>query len=212
MRLTNSTDISDDLILRVFRFVCPSGVHIRRLDVLPTEPRWRRPYRGVWRGADRRHIRIWIGSTSFPYRVAEGVRRKQMGYLQQTVYDRTELLVQILAHETRHDWQSRGPHRKRRWVPGSWPWGTKIGKFVRVESHWITVSPAPAEGFVPIREAILQWKRSFDYLHNLPRPGSVHGAKKRYSERDADAYSIRMVRRWRRHHRSPPYWGAANPI
>lgn len=101
MRLRNTTSISNTLIREIIRFVKPSGVNNIQVTVKPA----RRLLSGVGGSGS---ILIRMGSPTsfkFPLKTYSG-----RGYLGIVCYTYEEALVQLIAHELRHCWQTI--HRK----------------------------------------------------------------------------------------------------
>ena len=139
MRLKNYTDIDDETIRAIVRFVKPSDVS--KFDLSIKNCKYSGRGRAYTQGCSYHDtadplVIVSIGSADkFPV----VWRDRSGGYLPMEFYNRTEALVAIVAHELRHLWQAK---HKRGW--------------------------------------------------------RVWGARGQFSERDADAYALRMLRAWRR--------------
>lgn len=139
MRLRNTSGIPDAIVREVINFVKPSSV--TRFDVMVKRSS------GVYAGMSYAHgsgyhmtadpfVTVRIGPDSkFPY---NDINKKGAYLPVGWIYNRVEALVLVMAHELRHQWQSKCSR------------------------------------------------------------GRVWGAKGKYSERDADAYAIKMLRAWRK--------------
>lgn len=141
MRLSNTTDLDNETVRAVLRFVCPPGVS--GYNVRVTNARHRGSGWASWKRGFTGTVGIGIclrigGSQHFPQRPYP--LRQRGGYLPLPYFaSRLEWLVYVAAHELRHLWQARVPRGRRVW-----------------------------------------------------------GARGQFSERDADAYAIRLLREWRR--------------
>jgi hypothetical protein len=103
VKLNNTTQFTDKMVRRVFRFVAGKQGYTKFVDELqvsPAEPgsRWRgvcKPYMG--------EIKLWVARPSrFPY------TRPALpgGYIKIQTKTDVEALVYVAAHEFRHIWQS----------------------------------------------------------------------------------------------------------
>ena len=143
LRIKNHTDISDELIRKIIRFVQPPGVsgfdvRVSNLDIRARSFGRGRAYTHGCHLHDRRghFIVVSLGARHwFPMKDSN-----MKGYLPfPWMASREEAAVYLIAHELRHLWQTKVPKGYRVW-----------------------------------------------------------GARGQYSERDACAYAIRMLRAWRR--------------
>ena len=101
MRLTNCTDIPNDLIREIIRFVSPATTKNIRFRIW----KCRQQYSGRG-GSGEVTIKIAQKNTfKFPL-----VRPPRKAYIGFTLYSYEEILVYLLAHEIRHCWQSE--HKK----------------------------------------------------------------------------------------------------
>lgn len=106
MRLKNSTDIPNDLIREIIRFVKPAGTNNIRVKI------WKRFDSYSGRGGSG-EITIKIAERSkfkFPL-----VRKAHSAYIGFTTYTYEEVLVYLIAHELRHCWQTEHPKGCRYW-------------------------------------------------------------------------------------------------
>jgi len=158
MRLKNTTDLSNEKIREIIRFVKPNGVSLDQVKITIHNVRSSGHFAGHTDCIGYIYVRITPKENMFPvyhnlrqeYSKSVGIKdngevimkmfTKNGGYLPSLILSREEAFVHLLAHELRHHWQRK--HSGRR--------------------------------------------------------GKVWGARGRYSERDADAYAIRMQRKWRR--------------
>ncbi len=101
MRLKNTTNISTDLIREIIRFVKPNSVNNVRVDIKPRK----RQASGIG-GSGEVIVKIADPKTfKFPYETCD-----HGAYIGIRCYTYEEVLVQLLAHELRHCWQTI--HRK----------------------------------------------------------------------------------------------------
>jgi hypothetical protein len=139
MKFKNYTNVDNEVLREIIRFVKPSGVS--GFDIS-----FKNLGSGAMRGMAYSEgcsyhdtanplVIVSIGRTVIPHRM----RGLKPGYLSTDIYSRLEAFVFITAHELRHLWQAKHPRGWRVW-----------------------------------------------------------GARGQYSERDADAYAIKMLRAWRR--------------
>lgn len=141
MRLRNATDIPDEMVREVIRFVKPSGVS--GFDVRLGVAGCGSVIKGkaYWMGSGYHDtaapfVNLYLGDVRYPRKPAPPIKSN---YLPQPYFaDKTEALVFLAAHELRHLWQA-----------------------------------------------------------NVPRGRRVWGSRGQFSERDADAYAIRLLRAWR---------------
>lgn len=132
MELRNHTNVSDELIREVVRFVKPSGVSKFRLEVKGIEKS--RRYRGR-AYMQRNRVLIKINpDVAYPffrkkpekreyhvfgYRNGKRFEEKKVqygkGYLSYLILSFEEALVHIIAHELRHLWQYKHPKGYRVW-------------------------------------------------------------------------------------------------
>lgn len=141
MKLKNYTDIDDETIREIIRFVKPSDVSGFDISIKNCGI-------GAYRGRAYSQGCSYHGSAAPLVIVSIGADDKypvnvpaHKGYLPMQFYNRVEALVAVTAHELRHLWQAKHPRGWRVW-----------------------------------------------------------GARGQFSERDADAYALRMLRKWRREH------------
>jgi len=145
----NSTNISGDYLHEIATFVLPAKVKSSRMDIVVRNSRsYSAHWREVFGGRDRVVLSIGDNGTStmkFPVFIDRDPsytgKHRSGGYLDCLLITREEMVVNIMAHEFRHAWQSIKRRGYRVW-----------------------------------------------------------GARGQYSERDADAYAIKMTRKWRREH------------
>lgn len=109
MRLRNSTDFSNERVRQIVRFVKPSG--ISNFDVMVKNSSKRFYGRSYGAGSSYHStsnpfvvVRISPDETKFPFQFTE-----HGGYLSHLVLSREELLVSVMAHELRHQWQTKHP-------------------------------------------------------------------------------------------------------
>ena len=142
MRLKNATDIPDDVVRDIIRFVKPSGVSGFDVRVGVAGDGAVMKGKAYTRGSGYHDsaapfINLYLGDVRYPRKPGPAVRSN---YLPSPYFaSKLEALVFLAAHELRHLWQARIPRGRRVW-----------------------------------------------------------GARGQFSERDADAYAIRMLRAWRR--------------
>jgi len=104
MRLKNTTDIPDETLREIIRFVSPNGV----TKVSVTVRNGRSEYHGT---GSRWEVLASIGNPRFPYQMPA-----HQAYLPILVRSREELAIALLAHELRHSWQARGGPRPPKYV------------------------------------------------------------------------------------------------
>lgn len=176
------TRIGNGVARDVLAFVCPPGVTgtvaIKRANGYG--------YRGLAH-TSRNYVTVWIGDESrFPCRGTD--KRKLRAQLRQW---RKVPATTSYAH-----------------------WYGQDGKIVRVtERMRRPAKPGPGNGYLP-RPALGNQIEAFVYVlaHELrhlwqarvPRGRRVWGARSQFSERDADAYALRMLRAWRRREIASP--------
>lgn len=177
MRIRNYTPtrIASAVAREVCEFVCPSGVtgtvEIKRANGYG--------YRGLAHPSEGRVV-VWIGDASlFPLRGS----------------DKRKLKV-ALKH-----W------RKTRATPSYTHW-YRDGRLARVTSRMVRpAKPGSRGGYLPMptlggQIEALVFVLAHELRHlwqgRVPRGRRVWGARGQFSERDADAYALRMLRAWRR--------------
>ena len=124
MKLINKTDISDDLLREVIRFVRPSGLSNFTVTVKYS----RRGWGGwAWHGSRRCMVRVCndYGQTYgyyWPYQYGQHKGQKwwTSGWI--------ERLVLIMAHELRHLWQGKATSRR------GYVWGAR-GRYSEVDTE-----------------------------------------------------------------------------
>lgn len=142
MRLRNATEIPNELVRDVIRFVCPPGV--TGFDVRLGKSGGGdkgKAYVGGSRYHDRAvpFINVYLDPATVYPTPPGAARSAGLGYLPRPrCANAVEMAVYLLAHELRHLWQKRVPRGRRVW-----------------------------------------------------------GSRGQFSERDACAYGIRMLRQWR---------------
>ncbi|HSB54219.1 MAG TPA: hypothetical protein VLD58_07670 [Gemmatimonadales bacterium] len=169
MRLRNSTDLPDDLIRQVVAFVRPPG--ISRFTV-----RVQNHHRSHFSGcAGGGLVTVRLGSR--PRTVELWPKRRR-----------------ALAAAKGHPYEPRFAQRGVTWpmVPGDL-------RQRRRKSSRGGYLPLPA---LADRTEALVYVMAHELRHlwqaRIPRGRRVWGARGQFSERDADAYALRQLRRWRR--------------
>lgn len=200
MKLLNTSGFPDDLVREVYRFTRPNGVgltqlRVRRRDESETgysghswafDRRIVVTVRSTWSAWDRWHY----GRMASDRGLRAASRTGGDGYLDFAMRNPVEVLVVIVAHENRHQWQ----HKGRRYH--------KVRTVHRIE-HVRDGGETIVRGqtiysnakYVARTKLVTATKR---------RRGMVWGARGVASERDADAYALRMLRAWRRAHPVDP--------
>ncbi len=173
-KLRNSTDLPDSLIREVIDFVRPNGV--RNIDVYVENRR----HAGSALAHTRGYVTVGVGSEErFPVRMNWNVAKG--GYcFDDWVRFREEMLVVLMAHEMRHQWQ-----------------------FGRGQSFNEMVRRNAKQGYISYNlygGSVRKVRRS---------PSRRRRGQKGGRERDADIYAQRLLREWRRAHPIEPFWGAA---
>lgn len=202
-KLRNTTNVPDPLVREVIAFVRPHGV--RNVDVYVENRSW-----GVGSGwaSNRGYVtvRLQDGAMERPRRWTP---QHERGYVfDGWLHDETELLVMLLAHELRHQWQfgvgqsfgetmRRNSNRER---------GAYIGVNVTrvVHDPNLTDNDTVVRGRTVFHRARVEMVRRVRRRPVLRRRGQKGGR-----EEDADRYAMKMVRAWRREHPVEPWWGAA---
>lgn len=181
MRVKNYTTISDDTVAEVLAFVKPTGVtgdlsikncqHTYRGRAYPEgcpEHGNRRPYAVVSVGAAK----------CFPFRGAD--RRR------------------VRAQQRAHRRQAPVPMYTHHYSGGT---------MTHVTTRMVRPGAPTSRGYLPApaigsRVEALVYIMAHELRHlwqaRVPRGRRVWGARGQFSERDADAYALRMLRAWRR--------------
>ena len=120
MQLRNSTNIPNDTIRELIRFVRPNG--ISNFDVMVKNTTHGCCGRAYWYGCSFHHsinpfivVRLQKNELNKPYRFRGG-----NGYIPSETFTRMEMFIHVLAHELRHLWQAK--HKRGK------VWGAR-GKF-----------------------------------------------------------------------------------
>lgn len=191
MKLQNTTDFPDALIREVWQFVKPQGV---ACDVHVRNTSWGRSGHSY-----QDHVVASIHTQRVPTKEprirrilkAQGLKARNRadgkGYLDFAVLSPLEALVEVLAHEARHQ------HQGKRRVSI-----TKGHTYIRYGFPGETVTTRTGTVHYNARRM-----RGVMVTQKRLR-GMVWGSRGRFSERDADAYALRQLRAWRRAHRSEP--------
>lgn len=201
MRLRNTSGFSDELVREVYRFVKPNGTHPR--EVVVRKGAYADRYSGhSWQGS---HIVVTVCAEEplrendwrrilREQRLKARERPDHSGYLDVACLTPEEVLVLVMAHELRHQWQGLGVKTK---------WG---GIDVQLYDKTKIVYDRPGETITTASGATHFNARRIKVraIRIRKRCAMVWGARGRFSERDADAYAVRMVRAWRREHRPEP--------
>ena len=178
--IKNTTNIPMETVREVIDFVRPHGV--RNVDVYIEN---RSSGVGSGRASSHGYVSIRVQENA----VERPLRRKpcrEKGYVfDGWLMDRKELLVMLLAHELRHQWQ--------------FGVGQSMKETIRRRHSSLSENAVVTPG------------RTIYHLRKLRRRPYIrrHG-QKGGREEDADRYAMRMVRKWRRSHPVPPFWGAAS--
>jgi hypothetical protein len=201
VKLVNTSAFPDDLVREVYNFVKPHGVSPKEVKVRNGRD-W-----GTYSGHSYHSGRIVVTvSAKDPMRVYSMRRHlhdhglkatnrlvSPRGYLDFALLSPVESLVAGCAHELRHQWQLRGIRSKE----GGVQMETRTRTKITYDAPGSTVETAHAVHYGARRVAVKQ-------LCPKRRRGMVWGARGRFSERECDAYAVRMVRAWRRAHRAEP--------
>jgi hypothetical protein len=201
MKLHNTTDIPDETVREVLNFVRPSGVH--HVDVYVEN----RSY-GVGSGRASRHGYVTVRiDRELPHPI-RWTPQHEHGYIfDDYVRSREEVLVMLLAHELRHQWQfgkgqSIGEMLRRtkgmRYRPVMvTAVRTLLGGSMSRDAPKVTL------GHTTYYNAELVKVRKVRRTAVKRRRGQKGGC-----ERDADRYAMKMLRAWRRDHPQVD-WSAA---
>ena len=206
-RVRNTTDLSDDVVREVIEFVRPNGV--RNVDVNVENRSWGR---GSGRSSNAGYVTVRLSTGPFDRPYHWNSDHKGGYCFDGWLHSKVELLVMLLAHELRHQWQFG--------VGQSLTESLRRTRVDRVKGAYVGVNRTKAvfDAGLPetatVKRGRVTYSRASVKTVRIVRrrPVGRRRGQKGGKEEDADRYAMTMVRAWRREHPTVPCWEAAGMV